>query len=152
MSDERSPANYYLRIQRGEIAPPACSRTLGTVSVATDADAGTAEFVFEAPATLTNPVGAIQGGFLSAMLDDAMSIAVVMTLPSGQYAPTLSMTTQFHAPARPGRLVARGWITMRGRSVCHMAGELEQNGKVVASATATAVIRTLPASTGEGLG
>ena len=144
MNDVPHPDNYYHRIQRGEIPPPPCSAVLGSVSVTADPAALTAETVYDAPETLLNPIGSIQGGFLTAMLDDTMSTAIVAALPVGEGAPSLSITIQFHAPARPGRLVARARVTMRGRSICHMAGELEQGGRVVASATATAAIRRLP--------
>src|SRR6201989_2269031 len=61
-----------------------------------------------------NPVGAIQGGFLAAMLDDTLGPALVATLGPGLFAPTTDLHVQFLRPARPGRLTGRGRIVRRG--------------------------------------
>src|SRR6201989_2226160 len=91
-----------------------------------------------------NPVGAIQGGFLAAMLDDTLGPALVATLPPGMFAPTLDLHVQFLRPARPGRLVGRGRVVKRGREICFLSGELEgPDGRTVAVATATARIQAL---------
>ncbi len=50
---------------------------------------------------------------------------------------------QFLRPARPGRLTGRGRIARRTRDLAFLAGELvDEAGEVIATATATAVIRT----------
>jgi len=89
----------------------------------------------------TNPVGNIQGGFLAAMLDDTMGPALAATLDAGEFAPTLPLTVSFARPAKVGRLLGKDRIVRRGREVCLLAGELYQDGELVASATATALIR-----------
>ena len=68
--------------------------------------------------------------------------ALVATLGPGEWAPTLSLNAQFLAPAAPGELRGRGRVVRRGREIAFLAGELTgPGGEVVASATATAVIR-----------
>lgn len=87
----------------------------------------------------------IQGGFLAAMLDDTLGPALVATLPAGQFAPTLDLNVQFLRPARPGRLRGRGRVVQRGGRICFLAGELaDADGELVATATATAMIQTVP--------
>jgi len=60
----------------------------------------------------------------------------------GRVAPTTDLHVQFLRSARPGRLTGRGRVVRRGRDIAFMAGELvDDSGQVVATATATAVIR-----------
>ncbi|MCY1186002.1 hypothetical protein D9M73_268310 [compost metagenome] len=75
------------------------------------------------------------------MLDDTMGPALAATLGAGEFAPTLNLNVQFIAPARPGSLRSKGRITKRGRDICYLAADLFQGDRLVASATATAVIR-----------
>ncbi|TYB63304.1 PaaI family thioesterase [Nonomuraea sp. PA05] len=131
-------------VMAGRVPPPPAATTLGWELLRIDPDEGTIEVAFEADASFTNPVGAVQGGFLAAMLDDTLGPALVATLPPGQFAPTLDLHVQFLRPARPGRLVGRGRVVRRGRQVCFMSGELlGPDGEPVAVATATAHIQAI---------
>jgi acyl-coenzyme A thioesterase PaaI-like protein len=51
----------------------------------------------------------------------------------------------FSRPATVGRLQGTGRVVSRGRDVCFLAAELHQHGVLVASATATALIRKIEA-------
>jgi uncharacterized protein (TIGR00369 family) len=125
----------------GRVPPPPAAATLGWELLGVDPEVGTIEVAFEASESFTNPVGAVQGGFLTAMLDDTLGPALVATLPPDQFAVTLDLHVQFLRPARPGRLVGRGRVVRRGRQVCFMSGELlGPDGDPVAVATATAHI------------
>ena len=108
-----------------------------------DGERGIVEVEFEAKPEFLNPAGNVQGGFLAAMLDDTMGPAVTATLDAGEFAPTLNLNVQFHRPARAGALKAVGRVVLRGKEVCQLSGELFQNDKIVATATATAVIRKM---------
>ncbi|RHW21009.1 phenylacetic acid degradation protein [Pseudomonas jilinensis] len=108
-----------------------------------DSEAGVLEAEFEGKAEFTNPAGNIQGGFLSAMLDDTMGPALASQLAGGEFAPTLNLNVQFFSPAKPGKLQAIGRVEKRGGAICFLSGELSQAGKIVATATATAAIRKL---------
>ena len=50
---------------------------------------------------------------------------------------------QFHRPAKVGPLKGVGRVVLRGREVCQLSAELMQNDKIVATATATAIIRKM---------
>jgi uncharacterized protein (TIGR00369 family) len=77
------------------------------------------------------------------MLDDTLGPALVATLGPGEFAPTADLHVQFLRPARPGRLIGRGRIVRRGAGVGFLAGELlDESGAVVATASATAVVRS----------
>jgi uncharacterized protein (TIGR00369 family) len=88
-----------------------------------------------------NPQGAIQGGFLAAMLDDAMGPALYTTLGADDFAPTIEMKVSFLRPARPGPLIAEGRVVHQTRSLAFLEGTLAtEDGELVAMATATARI------------
>jgi uncharacterized protein (TIGR00369 family) len=125
----------------GRAPPPPVAALLGFQLVAVDPDAETIEIAFTATEQFCNPVGDVQGGILCSMLDDTLGPCLIACLEPGQWAPTLDLHTQFLAPARVGRLTGLARVVRRGRSVAFMAGELVQDGVVVATATATALIR-----------
>jgi uncharacterized protein (TIGR00369 family) len=133
-------------VMQGRTSPPPASVLLGWDLVAIDPEAGTIEVAFTATEQFLNPAGVIQGGFLAAMLDDALGPALVATLSPGEWAPTTDLHVQFLAPARPGRYVARGRVVRQGGQIGFLAGELaDEDGTIVATATATASIRRRPA-------
>jgi len=137
------PNAFFWQIQEGKLPPPKAAQTLGMTILRVDAGSGTLEAEFEGKPEFTNPAGHIQGGFLSAMLDDTMGPAVAATLAAGEFAPTLNLNVQFLSPAVPGKLHAVGRVVRRGGSICFLSGELMQEGNLVATATATAAIRKL---------
>ena len=130
-------------VMEGRAEPPRAAVLLGWKLLSVDPDAGTIEVAFTATEQFLNPVGVVQGGFLAAMLDDTLGPALVATLGPGEFAPTTDLQVQFLRPARPGRLVGRGRIVRRASGVGFLAGELvNESGDVVATATATAVVRS----------
>ncbi len=135
---------FFWKIMAGELPPPKAAETLGIVFTHIDADAGTIEVEFQGKSEFTNPAGNIQGGFLAAMLDDTMGPALAATLKQGEFAPTLNLNISFHRPAGVGPLTGKGRIVKRGKDICFLAGELYQEGELVASAAATAIVRAMP--------
>jgi uncharacterized protein (TIGR00369 family) len=128
----------------GKAPMPPATVLLGWQLVSVDPEAGTIEVAFTAGEQFLNPVGVIQGGFLAAMLDDTMGPALVATLGPGRFAPTTDLHVQFLRPTRPGRLTGRGRVVRRGKDVAFLAGELlDDSGRLVACATATAQIRSI---------
>ena len=125
----------------GRADPPPIAALLGFELVSVEPDAGTIEVAFTATEQFRNPVGDVQGGILGAMLDDTLGPCLVATLGPEQWAPTLELHTHYLAPATVGRLVGRARVVQRGRRVAFLAGELTQGDVVVATATATALIR-----------
>jgi uncharacterized protein (TIGR00369 family) len=94
---------------------------------------------FDGKAEFCNPAGFIQGGILSAMLDDSMGPAVFVTSDGRFYATTISLTVNFIAPARPGPLIVEAQVIQIGKSIAFMEGKLIANdGTVLATASTTA--------------
>ncbi len=124
---------------------PPVAKTLGWTLRAIDAQAGTIEVGFTAGEAFLNPTGAVQGGFVAAMLDDTMGPAVFAMGGGEIFAPTLDLHVSFLRPARPGRFVGRGRVVNLGKSIAFIEGELfDEDGQLVAKSTATA--RVLKAS------
>jgi len=136
---------YFWQVMDGKLPPPGAAKTLNIRFTHVDPDAGTIETMFEAGPGFTNPSGHVQGGFLAAMLDDTMGPALAAMLAEGEIAPTLNLNVSFERPAKVGTLSGKGRVLKRGRDVCFLAGELTQDGQRVASATATAIVRKVPA-------
>jgi molybdopterin converting factor subunit 1 len=103
------------------------------------AEPGHVQMEYTATAQLVNPLGSVQGGFITAMLDDAMGPAGVAALGPGYVAPTLELKVSFHRPLHPGRVVADGRVVHKGRSIIFLEGALHNDdSELIASATATA--------------
>jgi uncharacterized protein (TIGR00369 family) len=135
--------SLFWKMVDGRLPPPPCAKTLGIEFTAIDGEHGTIEVKFEATPEFLNPAGSVQGGFLAAMLDDTMGPALIATLESGAFAPTVNLNVQFHRPAKVGPLKGIGRVVLRGKEICQLSGELFQDDKIVATATATAVIRKM---------
>src|SRR5271155_5105019 len=92
-----------------------------------DPQRGRITVTFQARREFTNLMGSVQGGMLTAMLDLAMSFAVLCSLEDGHVVPTLEVKASFIAPARPGEIVGDGMLIRRGRSIAFMEGRLRNS-------------------------
>jgi len=110
---------------------------LGWELIDLDVEAGWCEAYFTGREEMMNPGGNMQGGFITAMLDDVMSVAACIVQPVYGMSPTLQMTTNFLRPVPMVKLKARGEIVRAGRSASHTHGELwGPDGKLLATAVA----------------
>ncbi len=101
---------------------------------------------FDVDPQCCNLIGTVQGGILTAMLDNAMSFAVIGALGPEFIAPSIEIKTNYIAPALPGPIMGEGGVVRRGRSIAFMEGKLmDTDGKLLATATGTAQIRPRPA-------
>lgn len=141
MSADRSGPFWDVMLGR-KPAPPAAA-TLGFKLLDIDPDAGTIRVQFEGKREFLNPMGNIQGGFLSAMLDDTLGPALVATLPPDHFAPTIELKVNFIRPAKPGVLIGTARVVSKGGTIAFLAGELStEQGELIATASATARIVT----------
>ena len=120
------------------------SAYLGLEVIDCDVDAGTVELAFEATDNLCNLWGGIHGGMVAAMMDDILAIAVGLKLEWGQISPTLEMKVSMLSVAKPGRLIGRGRVLRRGKSVVFVEGELlDGDGTLLAKGSSTCTLVTL---------
>jgi uncharacterized protein (TIGR00369 family) len=134
---------FFWQMRDGKLPAPRVAATLGMVITKVSAEDGVVEADFEGKPEFTNPVGNVQGGILAAMLDDTMGPALACQLRAGEFAPTLNLNISFLKPAKPGKLRGVGRIVRRGKDVCVLSGELFQDDELLATATATALIRRI---------
>ena len=104
--------------------------------VAEEVEDGVARVVLVAVDQHLNANGTVHGGALATMLDAAMGTAVGTTEEGGRPV-TVAMTVTYLEPAKPGRLVATARVRKQGKRLTIVEGEIEQDGAVVADATAT---------------
>jgi len=120
---------------------PTLASVLGQVGVLSR-EAGRAAIEYEVAPHMCHSGGVAQGGFVCAWIDTAMAHASIALLPD-MTPMSLELKVSYFAPARPGRVIAEGWIERRGRSTCFAEGRLMgPNGDVLAKASST--IRLIP--------
>ena len=117
------------------------SETVGFRLLAVRQAEMTVEVGFDARADrFANPRGQVQGGYLCAMLDEAMSVSVLVASKMTCVAPTVEMKTSFLRPAMPGPLRAVGRVVKWGRTIAFTEGEIyDAEGRLLAKATGTAI-------------
>jgi uncharacterized protein (TIGR00369 family) len=124
---------------------PQCARHLGFELIDYSVDAAWAEVAFTPRPEFANPAGTVQGGFVCAMLDDAMSFAASLSRRFEVMVPTLQTSVSYLRPTPIARVIARGEVLRFGASSVTMQGTLcDGVGKMLAIATATAVPRPFP--------
>lgn len=111
---------------------------------AVDGDKGWVRLAFDIDDRLTNSMGAVQGGFVAAMLDEVMFDAILAHSDLRYQVPTLELKTSFLRPVFPGTLISEGWVLRRGRSTVFTEGKLwDADGALLATASATSTLREL---------
>lgn len=142
--DERRA--HWMQVLTGDANEiPKATAFLGFELIDFDIEAGWCEAWFALPSAATNPGGDAQGGFISAVLDEVMSVAGSIVQPPPAMSPTLQMTTSFIRPVPVGRrLKGRGEVIRQGRAAIFTQGWLwDDKGKHLASATASCIPRSL---------
>src|ERR1044072_9222422 len=87
------------------LTPPPSSRLLGRRLLDACRGDGWIRIGFDGKPDFCNPAGFIQGGILSAMLDDTMGPAVLVMTEGQVYTTTVSLTVTFLAAAKPGPII-----------------------------------------------
>lgn len=130
--------SLFWKVVNGQLPMPKAATLLGWKFIEYDHGNRAAHIEFEATTSLTNPMGNIQGGMLSAMLDDCMGPAIYAKLAPNQIAVTVESKTCFVSPAVPGKILGTGRIDHLKGAICFTSGQLtDEAGKVLATATAT---------------
>ncbi len=133
LSDEEMLARFNNSKKR-----PPCSDTVGMKLTHVDQAKMTARYEFEGKPEFANPTGAIQGGFVCAMLDEAMSATAIIVSNVTMNAPTLEMKVSFLRPLFIGKAIAEARVLKWGKSTCFIEADLfNPAGELVAKASAT---------------
>lgn len=128
----------------GRASGPPAAELLGWELLDIDPDHGTIKLKFQARPEFVNPIGVIQGGFLTAMLDEALGGAIAAMLGPDRFAPTVELKVSFIRSAQVGPLIAEARVIHQGISVIFLQGELRTiEGRLIATGSATAQIQTI---------
>jgi uncharacterized protein (TIGR00369 family) len=124
-------------------ATPPCAKLLGLEILDAKPNDGWVRIRFEARPEFCNASGNVQGGILTAMLDDTMGPAVLITTHAEIMPTTIDMHVSFLAPASPGPLIAEAMVVQLGKTVGFVEARLaDEMGLIVARATAS--VRLVP--------
>jgi len=121
------------------------SKVLGWQLLEHDPERGWVRIAFEARPEFCNPAGYVQGGFLTAMLDDCMGPAAWFMNRGERFTTTIDMNVSFFAPARPGPLFGEGQVVKLGGSIAFLEARLtDTEGQLLARATSSARLVAVP--------
>ena len=135
LTDEQALARF-----RSQTRQPKGSQLLGFDIRRVSVERMEVEVAFIGREDFCNPMGQVQGGFVTAMLDECMSVAGLVASQFTCVMPTLEMKTSFLRPAMPGPLRGIGRVRKWGRTIAFTEGELyDAGGKLIATATGTAM-------------
>ena len=132
-------AEYFLKTPK---AIPPSTRLLGCRPLEADAERGFCKMAFTNKPEFRNPTGALQGGFIAAMLDDTMAIGGLFKIGGGYFLPTLEMKVNYTRPALTDEVTTEGWLVHGGKTIAFLEGRLlDRHGHLCATSSATALIR-----------
>lgn len=127
----------------GDIPPAAA--LLGWNLLALDTDDPWIKIEFTGKNSFTSPSGFVQGGFLVAMLDEAMGSLITAVSGGTEFPTTITVSVDFIRPALPGKIIGEGRITKKGRKIAFLEGKLfAPDGKLLARSTASSKIISYP--------
>src|SRR5258705_11748689 len=122
-----------------QIPAPPSSKLLGWHLLDARPEDGWIRIGFDGKREFCNPAGYVQGGILSATLDDTMGPAVFVMTEGRLYTATITMTVNFLAPAKPGPIMGEADVTQLGKTIAFVAGRaIAQGGDLLATATSNA--------------
>lgn len=121
--------------------PPPSSKSLGLEVLEYDKVANTARVRFEGKPEFCNPFGYVQGGYLSAMMDDVMGMLAAFKLLGKAVPSTIDMHTHFLRPVRVGPIEVVARLRNIGRTVMFAEAELyDARGKEAARSKSSLAI------------
>jgi uncharacterized protein (TIGR00369 family) len=126
--------------------PARSSVSLGFELLELDAKAMTTRVRFEGRADFTNPAGYIQGGYLVAMMDDAIGMLATVKAGTAKFPSTVDLHTHFLRPVRVGAVVVAARLRNIGRAMIFAEADLfDARGKEAARATASLTLNPVKA-------
>ena len=119
--------------------PPPVAELIGVVVEEAGDGASVATMVAEE--RHSNPMGTIHGGILCDLADAAMGVALFSTLEPGESFTTLELKINYLRPFWTGKLIARGRVVHRGKTVgmveCDVFDEQE---RLIARSSSTCMV------------
>ncbi|MFM7029140.1 MAG: PaaI family thioesterase [Chakrabartia sp.] len=127
-------------VDRFNAKQPPTGPLFGMKVISVDTHTNCVQMTFQPGDSLTNPRGTIQGGIVTAMLDDCAAYAGIVALGEPGFIASLEVKTSFFGPAFPGLLKAEGRCLKMGKSSCFLEADLfDAEGKHLARLTSSAI-------------
>lgn len=87
------------------------------------------------------PSGRLQGGYLAAMIDSSMAIAIVGGLGAGQWHTTIEMKVNYFRGAPEGTLTAEAHVVWKGKNIVYVESVLtHETAGLVAKGVSTCMV------------
>ena len=110
-----------------------------------DTDKTACTFEFNISKDFCHSIDIVQGGFVTAMLDAAMSHAVFICEQEILNVSSLEIKTSYLVPTRAGKLRVEGWVIKQSYKTAFMEGHVYNENNEL-TATASSVAKLLRAS------
>lgn len=121
---------------------------LGGAVVDFDQDKTACTFEFNISKDYCHSIDIVQGGFVTAMLDAAMSHALFMFDPDIVGVSSLEIKTMYLEPTRAGKLRVEGWAIKKGYKTAFLEGRIyDADGVLTATATTVSKVLRRPKET-----
>ena len=117
---------------------PKLIRLLGGKLVDFDSEKNACMFEFNIGKEYCHSVNVVQGGFITAMLDIAMSHALLAPDDDITNVSSLEIKTTYLEPTLAGKLRVEGWVIKKGYKITFMEGHIYNEDNVL-TATASSV-------------
>jgi uncharacterized protein (TIGR00369 family) len=119
--------------------PPPVAELIGVVVEEAGDGASVASMVAEE--RHSNPMGTIHGGILCDLADAAMGVAIFSTLEPGESFTTLELKINYLRPFWTGKLIARGRVVNRGRTVAMVECDVfDEQERLIARSSSTCMV------------
>jgi len=126
--------------------PSPSSLTLGFEIVSLDMKSWTTRVRFDGKDEFRNPAGYVQGGFLSAMLDDTIGFLAGMKVAPRALPSTVDLHTSFLRPVRVGVIEVAAKLSNIGRAMIFAQATLyDARGKEAARSSASLTVNPVQA-------
>ena len=137
----------HARIEQLNALAPGFMKLLGGSIIELDMDSQRAIFTFTVPLDYCHSGDVVQGGFVTAMLDAAMSHALFGTDDTISGVASLDIATQFIGVCRGQQsLRVAGWVKKATFRTAFLEADIQDNeGSVVATAQSVAKLSRQPA-------
>ncbi|MFD0917210.1 PaaI family thioesterase [Pseudahrensia aquimaris] len=124
-----------------DMAPPS-ARWMGMDLIEHRADEMYSRVSFAPNADMINFGGVIQGGFLGAMMDDAMGFNTFISLGMKYAMATIDLHTQFLKAVPMGPITGEAWVTKAGKAIVFAEAKLYiGDSELAARATSSLKLR-----------
>ena len=92
-----------------------------------------------------NPDGSVQGGMMTAMLDDVTSLLIIIETKGRVYPASTDLHTMHHRPLIKGKVNARALIIKKGKKIATTRGELfDEKGQLATTLMHTSYLIEKP--------